>query len=145
MSFLRHDEIYRPDVGIKTILSLGPCAASRWSAPSQHKGRGFHPAPFPSSAMSLGSPIPWRVALQQSPPPLHPPESMVYPLAETVNHHLTRAGEFSTGVDIITVDLAPRQLPAKAQFVPAFHPPGAGCALEELLRPVNRDAARRPQ
>ena len=97
MSFLRHDEIYRSDAGMKTILSLEPSAASRWSAPSHDKGRGFDPAPFPSSAMSLGSVIPWRVALQQSPPPLHRPESMVYPLAETVNHHLTGAGEFSTG------------------------------------------------
>ena len=97
MSFLRHDEIYRSDVGGKTILSLESSAASRWSAPSQDKGRGFDPAPFPSSAMSLGSAIPWRVALQQSPPPLHRPESMVYPPAETVNHHLAGAGEFSTG------------------------------------------------
>ena len=97
MSFLRHDEIYRSDVGGKNILSLEPSAASRWSAPSQDKGRGFDPAPFPSSAMSLGSAIPWRVALQQSPPPLHRPESILYPPAETVNHHLAGAGEFSTG------------------------------------------------
>jgi hypothetical protein len=97
MSFLRHDEIYRSDVGMKTILSLGPCTASRWSAPSYAKGRGFYPAPFPSSAMSLGSAIPWRVALQHCPPPLHRPESMMYPPAQTVNHHLTGAGEFSTG------------------------------------------------
>ena len=97
MSFLRHDEIYRSDVGGKNILSLEPSAASRWSAPSQDKGRGFDPAPFPSSAMSLGSAIPWRVALQQSPPPLHRPESTLYPPAETVNHHLAGAGEFSTG------------------------------------------------
>lgn len=97
MSFLRHHEIYRSDVGIKTILGLGPCTASRWPAPSHEKGRGFNPAPFPSSAMSLGSAIPWQVALQQCPPPLHRPESMLYPPAETVNHHLTGAGEFSTG------------------------------------------------
>ena len=49
--------------------------------------------------MSLGSAIPWRIALQQSPPPLYRPESMLHPPAETVNHHLLRAGEFSTGVD----------------------------------------------
>ena len=97
MSFLRHDEIYRSDVGGKTIPSLKPSAASRWSAPSQDKRRGFDPAPLPSSAMSLGSAIPWQVALQQSPPPLHRPEYMLYPPAETVNHHLTGAGEFSTG------------------------------------------------
>lgn len=97
MSFLRHGEIYRSDVGIKTILSSEASAASRWSAPGEDKGRGFEPAPLPSSAMSLGSAIPWRGALQQSPPPLHRPESMVHPPAETVNHHLTGAGEFSTG------------------------------------------------
>jgi hypothetical protein len=97
MSFLRHGEIYRSDVALKTIPSLQPSTASRWSALSQDKGRGFHPAPFPSSAMSLGSAIPWQVALQQSPPPLHRPVSMLYRLAETVNHHLARAGEFSTG------------------------------------------------
>ena len=97
MSFLRHDEIYRSDVGGKTILSLKPSRASRWSAPTQNKGRGSDPAPFPSSAMSLGSAIPWRVALQQSPPPLYRPESILQPPAETVNHHLTGAEEFSTG------------------------------------------------
>jgi len=83
---------------MKTILSLEPSAASRRSALRHQKGRGFNPTPFPSSAMSLGSAIPWRVALQQSPPPLHRPESMVYPPAETVNHHLTGAGEFSAGI-----------------------------------------------
>ena len=97
MSFLRHDEIYRSDGGMKTILSLEPGAAPRWSAPSHDKGRGLDPAPFPSSAMSLGSAIPWRGALQHCPPPLHRPESMVYPPVETVNHHLTGAGELSTG------------------------------------------------
>ena len=97
MSFLRHDEIYRSDVGIKTILSLQPSTASRWSAPSHDKGRGFGSAPFPSSAMSLESAIPWQVALQQSPPPLHRPESILNPPAETVNHHLARGGENSTG------------------------------------------------
>ena len=33
MSFLRHGEIYRSDVVFKTILTWGPGAASRWSAP----------------------------------------------------------------------------------------------------------------
>jgi|SRR5271157_1842749 len=33
MSFLRHGEIYRSDVVIKTIADRGPGAASRWSAP----------------------------------------------------------------------------------------------------------------
>ena len=47
--------------------------------------------------MSLQPAIPRRVALQQSPPPLHQPESIVNPPAGTVNHHLPGAGEFSTG------------------------------------------------
>lgn len=97
MSFLRHDEIYRSDVETKTIGRLRPSAASRWSAQGRRQGRGFDPAPLPSSAMSLGSAIPWRVALQQSPPPLHRPESMLCLSAETVNHHLAGAGEFSAG------------------------------------------------
>ena len=33
MSFFRHGEIYRSDVVSKTILTWGPGAASRWSAP----------------------------------------------------------------------------------------------------------------
>jgi hypothetical protein len=74
MSFLRHDEIYRSDVGLKTIPRLQPSTASRWSAPpGKVKGRGFDAAPFPSSAMSLGLGIPWQVALQQSLPPLSQP------------------------------------------------------------------------
>ncbi len=36
LSFLRHDEIYRSDVG---RFSLEPKAASRWSAPGQDQGR----------------------------------------------------------------------------------------------------------
>ena len=65
MSFLRHHEIYRSDGERKTILSLEPGAASHWSAPGEDQGRGFDLAPFPSSAMSLGPTIPWRVARQQ--------------------------------------------------------------------------------
>jgi hypothetical protein len=97
MSFLGMTRFIGPMEGINTILSLEPNAAFRWSAPSHDKGRGFDPAPFPSSAMSLESAIPWRVALQHCPPPLYRPESILYPPAETVNHHLTGAGEFSTG------------------------------------------------
>src|SRR6185369_4834969 len=52
----------------------------------------------PIVLMSLQSAIPWRVALQQSPPPLHRLDSRYHSPAETVNHHLTRAGEFSTGI-----------------------------------------------
>lgn len=75
LSFPRHDEIYRSDVGFKTVLRLRPSAASRWSAQRAYvKGCGFDAAPFPSSAMSLGLGIPWQVALQQSLPPLSQPE-----------------------------------------------------------------------
>src|SRR5881394_3928603 len=65
-----------PMWSLKSIFSLRPSAASRWSAPSQVKGRGFDTAPFPSSAMSLGLGIPWQVALQQSLPPLPQPEPL---------------------------------------------------------------------
>ena len=47
--------------------------------------------------MSLQPAIPWQVALQQGLPPLHRLDFMYHPPAESVNHHLTRAGEFSTG------------------------------------------------
>src|SRR6266542_4638334 len=77
LSFLRHGEIYRSDVGLKSILTLRPNAASRWSAlETEVKGCGFDAAPFPSSAMSLGLGIPWQVALQQSLPPLSQPEPL---------------------------------------------------------------------
>ena len=44
MSFLRHREIYRSDMVSKTIITWGPGAASRWSAPvpslrTRRKGR----------------------------------------------------------------------------------------------------------
>ena len=47
MSFLRHHEIYRSDVGVKTFLACGPRNASLASARNQHKGRGLYPAPHP--------------------------------------------------------------------------------------------------
>ena len=128
MSFLRHDEIYRSDVGGKTILSLKPSRASRWSAPTQNKGRGSDPAPFPSSAMSLGSAIPWRVALQQSPPPLYRPESILQPPAETVNHHLTGAEEFSTG-DLGNFQPALTGLLTSTYQTPGFAPTLDPCPL----------------
>src|SRR6478736_1716655 len=55
-------------------------------------------APGPIVLMSLQPVIPWRVALLHCPPPLHRLDSIYHPPAETVNHHLTRAGEFSTGI-----------------------------------------------
>jgi hypothetical protein len=57
---------------------------------------GFAPAPL-IVLMSLRPAIPWRVALLHCPPPLYRPESILNPPAETVNHHLPGAGEFSTG------------------------------------------------
>ncbi|HUO28265.1 MAG TPA: hypothetical protein VMU80_03535 [Bryobacteraceae bacterium] len=47
--------------------------------------------------MSLQSAIPWRVALLHCPPPLHRLDTILRPPACFVNHHLARAGEFSTG------------------------------------------------
>src|SRR3954454_21518071 len=47
--------------------------------------------------MSLQPAIPWRVALLHCPPPLHRLDSIFHPPAESVNHHITGAGEFSTG------------------------------------------------
>ena len=47
--------------------------------------------------MSLRPAIPQRVALLHCSPPLHQPFVIVNRVAGTVNHHLTRAGEFSTG------------------------------------------------
>jgi len=52
----------------------------------------------PIVVMSLQPAIPWRVALLHCPPPLHRLDSIYHPPAETVNHHLARAGEFSTGI-----------------------------------------------
>jgi hypothetical protein len=81
MSFLRHRQIYQSDV--------------LFGKRQDEAVSGF--APNLIVLMSLQPAIPWRVALQHCPPPLHRPESMLYPPAETVNHHLTGAGEFSTG------------------------------------------------
>jgi len=82
MSFLRHEQIYQSDV-------LFVCAQGEAFT-------GFAPKRL-IVWMSLRPAIPWRVALQQSLPPLYRPESMLNRPAETVNHHLPGAGEFSTG------------------------------------------------
>src|SRR4051812_26841052 len=47
--------------------------------------------------MSLQPAIPWRVALLHCPSLLDRLDSIFHPPAGTVNHHLTGAGEFSTG------------------------------------------------
>ena len=57
----------------------------------------FGSAPSLIILMSLQPAIPRQVALLQCLPPLHRPDSMFHLPAGIVNHHLTRAGEFSTG------------------------------------------------
>src|SRR5215813_3112448 len=74
-------------------------------------------APGPIVLMSSQPDIPWRVALQQSSPPLHRLDSVYHPPAETVNHHLTRAGEFSAGTlrnfqSVLTARFLPRFVPS---------------------------------
>src|SRR6476646_6376176 len=81
MSFLRHEQIYQSDA-----FSVHAQGEALYSF-----------APSLIVLMSLRPAIPWRVALQHCPPPLHRPESILNPPAETVNHHLLRAGEFSAG------------------------------------------------
>src|SRR3954464_11164229 len=66
------------------------------------RGEAQGEAPFGSAPslivlMSLQPAIPRQVALLQCLPPLHRLDSMFHLPAGTVNHHLTRAGEFSTG------------------------------------------------
>jgi hypothetical protein len=76
LSFLRHHEIYRSDVGVKNISACGRVRPPVGRPRGKVKGRGSEAAPFPSSAMSLGLGIPWQVALQQSLPPLSQPEPL---------------------------------------------------------------------
>ena len=60
----------------------------------------FGSAPSLVVLMSLQPAIPRQVTLLQCLPPLHRLDSMFHLPARTVNHHSTRAEEFSTGVDI---------------------------------------------
>jgi hypothetical protein len=62
MSFSRHEEIYRSDVG------LSKAGSGNWCRRSQ----------CPSAAMSFQSAIPWPVALRQSLPPLHRLETILH-------------------------------------------------------------------
>jgi hypothetical protein len=57
----------------------------------------FGSAPSLIVLMSLQPAIPRQVALLQCLPPLHRLDSIFHLPAGTVNHHSTRAGEFSTG------------------------------------------------
>src|SRR5436309_14531275 len=57
----------------------------------------FGSAPSLIVLMSLQPAIPRQVALLQCLPPLHRLDSIFHLPAGTVSHHLTRAGEFSTG------------------------------------------------
>ena len=82
MSFLRHKEIYHP-----------------MEAPA------FRPAPPLIVWMSFRLAIPWRVALQQSPPPLRQPLlSMRYSVSvrRTPERYLTRAAAQEAGVSRAT-------------------------------------------
>jgi hypothetical protein len=86
MSFLRHEEIYRSDVRPGYSWSGNP-----WSPPQRS-----------SAAMSFQSAIPWRVALRQSPPPLHR-------LATILNNPLRRTMIFQrTATTPLTSCLSPR-------------------------------------
>jgi len=70
----------------------------------------------PIVLMSLQPVIPWRVALLHCPPPLHRLVIMLHRPADFVNHHLARAGEFSTGTmgnfqpDLTSKQMKPYQL-----------------------------------
>ena len=72
--------------------------------------------------MSLQPAIPRQVALLQCLPPLHRLDSMFHLPAGTVNHHLTRAGEFSTGrmrnfqPELTRAGMALRMLEATRQY-----------------------------
>ena len=57
----------------------------------------FDFAPGVHRLMSLRPAIPQRVGLHHCPPPLYRPTSILNRLVGIVNHHLIRAGEFSTG------------------------------------------------
>ena len=71
MSFLRHARSMGPMGHVKIILRLRLCAASHWSATGSAVRRGCYPAPSLIVRDEYAPAIPWRVALQQSPPPLH--------------------------------------------------------------------------
>ena len=68
-----------------------------WLVSSKGRERRVLPPPAPIVSMSLQPVIPWRVALQHGPPPLHRLFPMLNNPVVDVNHHLTRGGEFSTG------------------------------------------------
>lgn len=71
MSFLRHGEIYRSDVGFGSGRPEGGAPPPVGRRPCPGKKRDGRNAPCSSSAMSFQLAIPRWVALQQSPSPLH--------------------------------------------------------------------------
>jgi hypothetical protein len=120
MSFLRHEQICHSD-GLERAesasLRLPRHKRISHSDGLDRKVKGeaqSGSAPDPLIVMtSLRPAIPRRVALQQSPPPLHQPSDMVNQVAETVNHHQARGGEFSTGIlgnfqPVLTRETIPR-------------------------------------
>lgn len=70
MSFLRHQEIFRPMCSsrIQSWAKLPPPVGRHRAQP---KGRTGRSTPWPIVTMSLQLAIPQQVALQQSLPPLH--------------------------------------------------------------------------
>src|SRR5215471_4346650 len=76
---------------------MGKSINPMWGSFQARDEAAFGSAPGLIVLMSLQPAIPWRVALQQSSPPLHRMTSIYHRRGESVNHHPARAGEFSTG------------------------------------------------
>ena len=82
MSFLRHQRSI-----VRWEFEAGP-GANQAAAPLPPSHRLDESRPL----------IPWRVALQQTPPPLHQPVSSSPRSAGNVNCDRTQVAEFSTGI-----------------------------------------------
>jgi hypothetical protein len=102
MSFLRHDKTYRSDVGGGVRRSCVSSSSAAGSFVEVAEGclenangeRSANRTPRLSFTMSLGSAIPWRVALRQGPTPLQRPASMLHQSDETVKRPPMRGGNF---------------------------------------------------
>lgn len=102
MSFLRHDKTYRSDVGGGVRRSCVSSSSAAGSFVEVAEGclenangeRSANRIPRLSFTMSLGSAIPWRVALRQGPTPLQRPASMLHQSDETVKRPPMRGGNF---------------------------------------------------
>src|SRR2546428_6253018 len=120
MSFWRHEEIYRSDVGLgKTGNGNGCCRSQRSSA-----------------AMSFQSAIPWQGALQQSLPPLHRLETIL-------NNQCCRTMIFQrTATTPLTPCLSPRvhSKPRPSSFTPSLPTCYHQYRYKEKLKTVDRSA-----